>query len=185
VSRQKLATSWRFWTIYFRNSALNLLKLGLWLRTVRTVFCNRLLETAQFWRPSWTYSLSVRTVGRLDISIGRPGIKVVGFFLSFLKTPILSQCDTRAEGYDKNAETCTESFLETWIASGWCWPSVRTVSVSQSMSKHEIQLLVEHWMASERYCHVLWMDALEHWILLELLIAAGRFAITFGRMQSW
>jgi len=39
-------------------------------------------------------------------------------------------------------------------------------------------------MSSGRYCRVVWTDALEHWILLKLLIAAGRFAITSGQMKS-
>jgi hypothetical protein len=43
---------------------------------------------------------------------GLTDVQVVGFFLSFLTTPILSQSDTRAESYDKNTETCAEIFLE-------------------------------------------------------------------------
>jgi hypothetical protein len=124
-------------SIYRLKETLNLLKIGLWLRTVwtevtlvRTVFCDRLSETTQFWRPSGRYSLSVRKVGRLDVSIGRPDIQVVRFFLSFPKTPILSQSDTQAESYDKNTDTCVEIFLETW-------------KVSRSVSEHEIQLQVE------------------------------------------
>jgi len=92
-----------------------------------------------------------------------------------------------------------------------CFPSVRMVSLSAvrlvlpriasgrehhiiqtvcsclpiSVSETETLLLVELWMASGRYCHVVRTDVLEHWILLELLIAFGRFSITSGRMQSW
>jgi len=64
---------------------------------------------------------------------------------------------------------------------------VRTVCscLPISVSETETLLLVEHWMASERYCHVVRTDALEHWILLELLIAAERLAIMSRRMQSW
>jgi hypothetical protein len=40
-------------------------------------------------------------------------------------------------------------------------------------------------MASRRYCHVVRTDALEHWIILKLIIASGQFAITSGQMQSW
>jgi hypothetical protein len=36
----------------------------------------------------------------LDVSIYRLDIQVVGFFLSFPTTPILSQSNTRAESYD-------------------------------------------------------------------------------------
>jgi hypothetical protein len=43
---------------------------------------------------------------------GLTDVQVLGFFLSFLTTPILSQSDTRAESYDKNTETCAEIFLE-------------------------------------------------------------------------
>jgi hypothetical protein len=88
-------------------------------------------------------------------------------------TPIPSQSDTRVESYDKNIETCAEIILEVWNASGRCCPSVRTVAVSRSVSEHEIQLLFEHWMASGRYFHVVRMDALEHRILLKLLIVSG------------
>jgi hypothetical protein len=90
--------------------------------------------------------------------------------------------------------------------SGRCCPSVRTVALALpriasgrehhiirtvcrclpiSVSETETLLLVELWMSSGRYCHVVQTDVLEHWILLELLIASGRFAIMSGRMQSW
>jgi hypothetical protein len=68
---------------------------------------------SNFWRPSGRYSLSVLTVGHLNISIYRPDVQVVGFFLIFPTTPILSQSDTQAESYDKNTETCAEIFMET------------------------------------------------------------------------
>jgi len=48
-----------------------------------------------------------------EVSIGRPDIQVVAFFLSFPMTPISSQSDTRTESYDKNTKTCAEIFLET------------------------------------------------------------------------
>jgi hypothetical protein len=60
----------------------------------------------EFWWPSGRYSLSVLTVGRPDVSIYCLDIQVVGFFLSFPTTSILSQSDTRAESYDKNTEMC-------------------------------------------------------------------------------
>jgi hypothetical protein len=43
-------------------------------------------------------------------------------------------------------------------------------------------MLVEHWMASGRYNHVVWTVSLERWILLELWRAAGWFSITSGWM---
>jgi hypothetical protein len=52
-------------------------------------------------------------VGRPDIYIGCLDIQIVGMFLSFPTTPIVSQSDTRAESYDKNTETCAKLFLET------------------------------------------------------------------------
>jgi hypothetical protein len=72
------------------------------------------------------------------------------------------------------------------ITSGREHHIVRTVCscLPISVSETETLLLVEHWMASERYYHIIRTDALEHWILLELLIAAERFAIMSGRMQS-
>jgi hypothetical protein len=36
------------------------------------------------------------------------------------------------------------------------------------MSAKENLILLELLLASGRYCHVVWMDALEHWKLLEL-----------------
>jgi hypothetical protein len=49
----------------------------------------------------------------------------------------------------------------------------------------EIILLVEHWLTSGWYCHVVQMDTLECWILLELWKAFGHVAATSGRMQAW
>jgi hypothetical protein len=44
------------------------------------------------------------------------------------------------------------------------------------VSVNEILLLVEHLLAFKRSCHIIWTDALELWILLELLRVFGRVA---------
>jgi len=77
--------------------------------------------------------------------------------------------------------------LHFWFTTCLTKNSIRTVCrcLPIFVSETETQFLLEHWMASGRYCHVVRTDALEHWILLELLIASGWFAITSGRMQSW
>jgi hypothetical protein len=80
-SGRHLAPSGRISTISFRNNAI--------LEAVQKLLT---------FRPDGGPS------GRL------PYIQVVGFFLSFPKTPISSQSDTRAESYDKNNETCAEIF---------------------------------------------------------------------------
>jgi hypothetical protein len=78
---------------------------------VRTVFC----DIFQKQHNSYPYQVHVRMVlgMRPDVSLGRPDGQVVSFFVSFPTTPISSQSDTRGESYDKNTETCAESFLET------------------------------------------------------------------------
>jgi hypothetical protein len=125
--------------IYRLKETLTLLRNGLWLSTVRTeispvrtIFCDTFSETTQSWRLS----------GHLM------DVQVVRYFLSFPMKLILSQSDTRAKSYDKNTETCSKIFLEAWNASGRCCTSVQTVAISRSVSGHEIQFLLKHWMAS-------------------------------------
>jgi hypothetical protein len=135
-------------SIYRLIENLNLLRFGLWLSSVRTEV-SLIRSKKEFWnfsnfcRLSECYSLFVQTVGCLDVSIGRPDVQVVLFFLSFSTTPISSQSNTQAGSYDKNTETCAEILLETWKAFGLCCPSVWTVAVSWSVSEHEIHLQVE------------------------------------------
>jgi hypothetical protein len=112
-------------------------------RSFATISEKKLWNSSNFYRPPGCYSLSIGTMGSPYLSIYHPNSQVVLFFLSFPTTPILSQSDTRAKSYDKNIKTCAESFLETWKVSGPCCPSVGTVAVSRSMSKHEIRLRVE------------------------------------------
>jgi len=63
---------------------------------------------------------------------------------------------------------------------------VRTVCSCLPISVFETEtlLLVELWMASERCCHVVRTDALEHWILLELLIASIRTIFHYIRTDA-
>jgi len=54
-----------------------------------------------------------------------------------------------------------------------------------SVFAKEIIFLLELWLASGRYNHVVRTDVLEHWNLLTLWRASGRVAMTSGRMQTW
>jgi hypothetical protein len=135
-----------------------------------------------------------------DVSLFLMDNHIIYLFISFSMIPISSQSDIWAESYDRNTRGRPDGLIERpdgctsavrlalpRIASGREHHIVRTVCscLPISMSETETLLLVELWMASRRYCHVVRMDALEHWILLKLLIASRRFSITSGRMQSW
>jgi hypothetical protein len=80
---------------------------------IRTVFSDRLSETA-FKNSAILEAVRTLLPFRPDGGPSRycPDVQVVGFFLSFRTTPILSQSDTRAESYDKNTKMCAEIFLE-------------------------------------------------------------------------
>jgi hypothetical protein len=131
-------------SIYRLKETLNLLKIGLWLRTiwmevslVQTVFCDRLLETVQFWRPSERYSLF-----RPD---GGPSIRFYWlsrclscriFFLAFQQHQFhLNLILEKRVMIKKHWDVCRN--LPGNLKS------VRTVAVSWFVSEHEIQLRVE------------------------------------------
>jgi hypothetical protein len=54
-----------------------------------------------------------------------------------------------------------------------------------SVSVKENLIILELWPEYGRYKHVVRMDALEYWNLLELWKASGCVATTFGWMQTW
>jgi hypothetical protein len=54
----------------------------------------RNFETSRILESVWTIDLSVLKLGYLDVTIGHLNSKIVLFFISFPKTPILSQSDT-------------------------------------------------------------------------------------------
>jgi hypothetical protein len=80
---------------------------------VQKVFSDRLSETAFI---NNAILEAYRTLLSFCLDGGpysvHPNVQVVGFFLRFPMTPILSQSDARPESYDKNTETCAKIFLE-------------------------------------------------------------------------
>jgi hypothetical protein len=79
---------------------------------------------------SYPYQVHVRTVLGVcpDVSLDCSDGQVLSFFISFPTTPISSQSDTQTESYDKNTETCAESFLKSvrtvfpFSLDGCCFP---------------------------------------------------------------